>query len=123
MGAFGGEDGGGQFLEQRQFAGQRLAGGVQDAAFERRQLVRGEAHRVGERLLVPEHARMRLALQHRRRSGADLHEIAEHLVVLDFQRLDAGPRRVIGLQLGEHHLGARRQLPQFVELGVVARSR
>ena len=64
---------------------------------------------------------MRLGLQRRRGAGAHLDEIAENLIVLDFQRLDAGLRRVGRLQLRQHHLGIGRELPQLVERGVVAR--
>ena len=118
----GGEHRTRKLFEQRKLARQRFARGVQDAAFERGKLVRGEAHGVGERLLVPEGRRMRLGLQRGGGAGAHLDEIAEHLIVLDFQRLDAGLRRVGRLQLREHHLGIGRELAQFVERRVVAAS-
>ena len=51
-----------QLLEQRKLPRQRFARGVQDAAFERGKLVRGEAHGIGQRLLMPEGRRMRLGL-------------------------------------------------------------
>ena len=112
---FGGEHRARQLVEQRKLARQRFARRVQDAAFERGKLVGGEAHGVGERLLVAEDRRMRLSLKRGGGAGAHLDEIAEHLIVLNFERLDAGLRRIGRLQLGEHDLGVGGELAQLVK--------
>ena len=105
----GGQHRAGKLLEQRQFPRQRLAGSVENAAFERGQLVRGERTALASVCLWRKVAECSSACSTAAVPGADLHEIAEHLIILDFQRLDAGLRGVTRLQLGEHNLGVRRR--------------
>jgi hypothetical protein len=51
------------------------------------------------------------------RAGGQLDEIAEHIVVLDLQRLDAGFLGIGGLQAGNHPPRLVAQFAQFVEFG------
>ena len=59
-------------------------------------------------------------LQRRRRCRADFHEIAEDLIILDFQALDACLRGIVRLQLGKDDFRARLKLAKLVERRIVA---
>ena len=72
---------------------QRPVGGRGDARLELGKLERREAHDIGERLAVHEGLGMRRLGQDAGIGRGDLDEIAEHVVVADFQRFDAGRLR------------------------------
>ena len=65
---------------------------------------------------MDEVAHMRRRLQGRRILRRDLDEIADHVVVLELQRFDAGLRRIIALQAGDHLAGIIAQGAVLVEI-------
>ena len=65
---------------------------------------------------------MRRLRQHGGIGRGDLDEIAEHVVVADFQRLDAGRLGIGRLQAGDHLAAPIAQFPLLVEIGARALS-
>ena len=114
-----GHDGGGEFVEQLQFDFQRAAGRLGNAACEARQFRRGEAHRVGHGLAMNEASgegrRGELFAVARRH----LDVIAEHIVVADLQRRDAGFVGIFRLQAGDQAARVVAQAAGFVERRVM----
>ena len=114
-----GQHGGAELAEDALLDLQRPAAGVDDAAFQLGERHGGEAHRVGQGLAVDE------ALAQRRRqhplgvARGDFDEIAEHVVVADLQRVDAGLGGVVGLHAGNHAAALVAQLARLVERGVM----
>ena len=100
-----------QFGFQRQHPRRRLT----DARFEPRQFVGAVARGVGHALPVTEFG-PKLAGEAR----VDLDEIADDVVVADFERRDAGGRGVTGLKRGDVAAAFIAQAPQFVHVGAVA---
>ena len=107
----------GQPREDFELDGQRAVGGLGDARLELGQLGRGEAHHVGERLAVDEQLDMRRLAQDGAMQRGDLDEIAEHVVVADLQRFDAGRLGVSRLQAGDDLAAAVAQAPVLIEIG------
>jgi hypothetical protein len=113
-----GGDFGHQRLEMRFLGGERVAAGFGDAARLLVQVERVEAHRAGHRLAVGE-----AAIRGHQGIGVaarDFDEVAEHPVVADLERGDAGLGAVARLERGDRAAGAARGLAQFVESVVVA---
>ena len=109
---------GGQRLEDFEFAGQRLVGGGGELLFEFGQDNRGVAARAGKGLAMNE----AVVAGYRRFVGRrHLDEIAEHVVVADLQRGDAGFVDISLLQIGDQTPAAVAKLAEFVELRVVPR--
>ena len=80
----------------------------------------GEAHGARQRLAVDE-----AGVERRRQhalgiAGADLDEIAEHVVVLDAQRADVGVGGVAGLQAGDDPAALVAEAARLVEFGAEA---
>ena len=110
-----GEAGQAQTLERFEFERERLVGRGGDARLEIGERVGREAHRAGHRLAMDEGRVMggleqRLAGRLRR-----LDEIAEKVVVLDPELLDAGFVGVRRLQARDHAAAFVAQAPRFVE--------
>ena len=88
-------------LENLQLEPERALGGAGDLGFQLAQLGGGEAHLPGQRLAVDEGGIERRVQQFVAVLGGDLDEIAEHVVVADFQRADAGFLGIARLQRGD----------------------
>ena len=87
---------------------ERAVGGVGDLGFEFAEFGGGEAHLAGQRLAVDEGRVERRAHQLLAVLGGDVDEIAEHVVVPDLQRADAGRLGVTHLQRGDDAARIRR---------------
>jgi hypothetical protein len=103
--------------EQAQLQCHRLVGGLRDLGLQLAQLDGGEAGGVGGRLALDE-AAVRLHLVMLRRGRLD--EIAQHVVVLDFERADAEVGAVARLQLQDQLARIVAQRAPLVEVGQVA---
>ena len=97
----------GQSLERVELDAERAVGGGGDLGLQLAELGGREAHLAGQRLAVDEgrierrrHQLVAVLLRH-------LDEIAEHIVVLDLQRLDAGLVGIARLQRGYRPGGIR----------------
>ena len=116
------EDLGREAIEDRKLQRQRSARGAGDAAFETAQFRRGKTHDAGERLAVNE----RLAERRRHQLFAlrprHLDEIAEHVVVLDLERANAGLLGVARLQARDHPARGVAQFARFIQILIVARA-
>ena len=109
-------DGAEQFGEELVFQRDEPLVRAQNLAFQLFQLLRDVAFAGGEGLFAD------VGLRHHAFIGvADLDEVAENVVVADFQLGDAGLLPQTGLELGEDALGVIPDGTQFVHLGVVAR--
>ena len=91
----------GEPLEDLELERQRAVGRVGDLGFELAELGGGEAHLAGERLAMDEGRVERRGEQLFAVLRGDLDEIAEHVVVPDLQRADAGRLGVARLQRGD----------------------
>ncbi len=114
-----GERGGGQFLQMRGLGGQRMGARLRDLAGDLVQLGRVEADHARQRLAMGK-ARIRL---HQRvgRACGHLDMIAEHAIVTDLQRGDAGLLAELGLQRGDGAPPPCARIAQIVERHVIAR--
>ena len=108
--------------EQLKLQRQRPLGGGGDARFKLRQLRRGEAHGVGQRLAVNEALGVGRLAQACGVARGDLDEIAKNIVVAHFERLDAGCFRIVRLECGDVLAAAVAKLTLFVEIGAEARA-
>ena len=89
----------GEALEDFELEAERAVGGVGDLGFELAELGGGEAHLAGQRLAMDEGRVERRGEQLLAVLRGDLDEIAEHVVVPDFQRAHAGRLGVARLQV------------------------
>ena len=80
---------GGEPIENLELQRQRPIGGAGDFRFQFAEFGRREAHLPGERLPVDERRVERRGHQLLAVLGGDIDEVAEHIVVPDFQRADA----------------------------------
>ena len=94
-------DRGGEPLENLKLERQRPVGGVGDLRFKLAELGGREAHLAGERLPMDEGGVERRGEQLLAMLGGDVDKIAEHIVVPDFQRADAGRLGIADLQRGD----------------------
>ena len=106
-----------QIVEQLELHRQRAVRGARDPVGEVGKLRRREPHRAGHRLAVDEPV---VAEQPLAAIGTDFDEIPEHVVVLDLERGDAGPVRVLRLQGADEAPALVAQRMLFVERGDVA---
>ncbi len=112
-----GDDPLGQRIENLVFQRHGAVARGSDAAFQFGQLVGGKPHLTGERLAVEE-GRVERGLAHPVAVlGGDLDEIAEHIVVANFQRLDAGLGLILRLQPSDDLTAFVAQAPGLVEFG------
>ncbi len=111
---------GGQLVEDIELDAERAVGGAGDFRFEVAQFGRGEAHLAGERLPVDEGCVVRRGHQLVAVLRGHLDEIAEHVVVANFQAADAGILGVARLQRGDDAARFVAQGAGLVERGVVA---
>ena len=107
-------------LEDVQFQPERAVGGAGDLGFQLAQLGGGEAHLAGQRLAMDEGGIERGGQQLVAVLGGDLDEIAEHVVVADFQPAYAGLFGIARLQRGDHAARFVAQRARLVEARVVA---
>ncbi len=107
-------------LEDVQLQPERAVGGAGDLGFQFAQFGGGEAHLTGQRLAVDEGRVERRGEQLVAVLGGDLDEIAEHVVVANFKRADAGLFGILRLQRGDHAAGFVAQAARLVEARVVA---
>ena len=113
-------DGGGEAIENLKLERQRALGGAGDLGFQFAKFSGGEAHLAGERLAMDEGRVERRAHQLVAVLRGDVDEIAEHVVVPDFQRADAGRLGVTHLQRGDDAARFVAQRARLVERGFVA---
>ena len=111
---------GGEPLEDVELQPERAVGGAGDFGFQFAQLGGGEAHLAGERLAVDESGIERRGKQLVAVLSRDLDEIAEHVVVADFQSAHAGVVGVARLQRSDDAARFVAQRARLVERGVVA---
>ena len=109
-----------QPLEDFQLKPERAVGGAGDFSFQFTQLGGGEAHLAGQRLAVDEGRIERRGHELVAVLSGDFDEIAEHVVVADFQAAHAGRLRIARLQGGDHAAGFVAQAARFVEARVIA---
>ena len=114
------DDAGSEPLENLEFEPERAVGGAGDLGFQFAQFGGGEAHLAGQRLAVDEGRVERRGQQLVAVLGGDLDEIAEHVVVPDLERADAGFLGIARLQGGDHAAGFVAQRARLVEARVVA---
>ena len=114
-----GERGGSQFLQMRGLGGQCMSARLRDLARDFVQFGRVETDHARQRLAMGE-ARIRL---HQRisRARGHLDMIAEHAIVTDLQRGDAGLLAELGLQCGDGAAATGSGIAQIVERHVIAR--
>ena len=111
-----------EVVEQLQLHGQRLVGGLGNAALQVRQLHRAEAHGVRHGLAVHEDLAPLLGHQLVRVGRRHLDVIAEHVVVFDLQRRHPGDAGVFDLKPGDQPPALVAQGHQLVQrVGIVAR--
>ena len=99
---------------------QRLLGRRGDTLIKRGELRRDKAHGARYRLAVNEQSRFLGCLQGSGSSGWNLDEVAQNVVVLHLERLDAGHLAIAGLQPGNHMARFIAQRAVLVEIGGVA---
>ncbi len=116
----GGGDRRGEAIEDVQFQRQRAVGGIGDLGFEFAKLGGGEADLAGRGLAMDERGIERRRHQFIAVLRRDVDEIAEHIVMPDFQRPDAGGLGVAHLQRGDDAARFVAQCPRFVERRLVA---
>ena len=109
-----------ELVEDREFDGERPFAGAGDPRLEVGELGGGEADGAGHGLAVDETGVLRRRQEAFGVVGADLDEIAEHVVVLDLQTANLGLAGVARLQAGNHPAALVAEPPRLVELGVVA---
>ena len=109
-----------QPLENLQLQPERAVGGAGDLGFQLAQFAAGEAHLAGQRLAVDEGGVERGGRELVAMLGGNLDEIAEHVVVADFQAAHAGFFGVARLQGGDHAARLVAQRARFVQARVVA---
>ena len=113
-------DGRREALEDFEFERQRAVGGIGDLGLERAKLGGGEAHLAGGGLAMDEGRVERRAHELVAVLRRDVDEIAEHIVVPDFQRADAGGLGIAHLQRGDDAARFVAQRTRFVERRFVA---
>ncbi len=108
-------------FEGFQLHGEGFGSSIGDAAFEIGKLGGGETHGTGHRLAVDE-AGLRLVGRRHHIGIARRHldEIAQHVVMLDLERLDAGLLGILQLQAGDHPTRLIAQRPHLIEFGIGA---
>ena len=111
---------GGKAFENFQFQRQGALGGIGDLGFEFAELGGGEAHLSGGGLPVDECGVERRRHQFVTVLRRDVDEIAQHIVVPDFQRADAGGLGIFHLERGDDAPRFIAQRPGLVERGVIA---
>lgn len=108
-------------LEGLELDRQRPVRGIGDLRFELGKLGRGEAHGIRHGLAMNEAGAAGVGVGHRSGiAGGHLDEVAEHVVVLDLQRLDARLFAILQLQPRDHAARLIAQRPHLVELGARA---
>ena len=113
-------DHGGQAVEYFKFHRQRPLGGICDLGFELAELGGGEAHLSGGGLPMDERGIERRRHQLVAMLRSDVDKIAEHVVVPDFQRADAGGLGIFDLKRGDDAARFIAQPAGLIERGVVA---
>ena len=88
-----------------------------NALVERCELCRHETHCARHRLAVNEEARLVRCLKRCRRGGRHFDEVAQHIIVLHFQRLYSGRFTIACLQPGDHMARLIAQRTVLVEIG------
>ena len=111
---FGG-DPGAQLLEQLDLALEDPLVGAEHFLLVFLQRRRDEPLSTGDRLLAVVVGRHRMQVRLR-----NLDVVAEHAVVADLQRVDAGASALAFFELGDHLLARSADAPQFVDFGVEA---
>ncbi len=106
-----------RFAEDLKLERERAIRGSGDAGLKLGELGRGEAHHIGQRLAVNEQLVVRRLAQACGMVGADLDEIAEHIVVPDLQGLDAGRVGITSLQARDELAAAVAKISLLVEIG------
>ena len=96
--------------------------GVRNPGLGLAKLRRREAHLSRQRLAMDEDGIERRRHQLVAVLGCDFHEIAEHIVVPDFQRLDLGLLGIAGLERGNDAARFIAQRARLVERGVIVRA-
>ena len=106
------------------FNGQRLVGGGRKITFKLRQFRRGKADIIGKCLTMDEwvvflffiamfdHEFVRVA-------GGDINKIAEHIIISDFERINACHLAIFGLQVRDMLLAVIAQGSEFIEPRIV----
>ncbi len=117
-----GRDGCGEALEDFEFQPERAVGRIGDLGLKLAELRRGEAHLAGERLAMDEAGVERRSEQLLAVLRRDVDEIAEHVVVPDLQRADAGRLGVAHLQRGDDAARFVAQRARLVERALAARA-
>ena len=111
---------GGEPLERFELDAERAIRGAGDLGFERAQFGGGEAHLTGERLAMDEGRVERRRHQPLAVLRRHLDEIAEHVVVADFQALDAGLVGVARLHRRHHEARGVAQIAALVQRGFIS---
>ena len=106
-----------QVLKQLNFQCFRLVFGTENAAFHFLEFRRDEAFAVGQGLFADVVVRDGGQMGFR-----DLDEIAEHAVVVDFQRLDSAPLLFLRLQFRDPSLAVRRGGAERIQFRMVSRA-
>ena len=116
----GGQRHGAEPLEDFQFQPERAVAGIGDLGLDLAEFGRGEADLAGQRLAMDEGRIQRRRHQLVAVLRRHLDEIAEHVVVADLERLDAGILGVARLHRGDDEAGGVAQIPALVERGLIA---
>ena len=109
-----------QPLEDLELDAERALGGAGDLGLQLAEFGGGEAHLAGQRLPVDEGCAVRGGGELVAVLRGDLDEIAEHVVVANFQTANAGRLGVARLQGGDHAARFVAQAARLVERRVVA---
>ena len=114
------EDGGFQAVIEPLFNLKRAIPGVEDPCLHLGQVHRGEADLIGGGLAVDEGLAERGGEHLFRVGRGGFDEIAQHVIVLDLQALDAGALDIVGLHPGDDAAPFVAKLARLIQIGVMA---
>ena len=116
----GGGDHGAEPLEDFQLQPERAVAGIGDFGFDLAEFGGGEADLAGQRLAMNEGRVQRRRHQFVAMLRRDLDEIAQHVVVADFQAFDAGVVGIARLHRGDDEARGVAQVAGLVQRGFIA---